>query len=354
MKTTARAQRGQATVETALGMLVFITVLMFGVYFGEISVMNMKVSEAGNAALWDISAEKVHDYSGILKSQDIGSKAGLDGALASRRYANFDGRTPAAWPSVAPNGGTFTGAFTQATGMSVQCGTGGGAYQAVWYFPLLLVFPDGDNGATCQAQAQAKMIRVPSTLADGTWSLGQHKNSSAFNGMQMCASGRPSFGGGCRNAGFGSLMDDFGYTTGGETGNCSLMPYNAPCPGNVGYYSAAMTVWLVNTFVPPGSQSGADKNMVQGIYGTTPWWPWFEPFLGPTAFGFSSCQEGSDFLCIDWAQTEIWASDGIGWSWVWNTTPFTVPFGTHLIAYIARDQCYLGRNCGVDEANYNP
>src|SRR5437764_88345 len=180
-------------------MLVFVTVLMFGVYFGEISVMNMKVSEASNAALWDISAEKVHDYSGLFKSQDIGSKAGLDGNLASQRYRNFDGRTAANWPSVAPNGGTFTGAFTQANGMSVQCSTGGPNYPVVWWPLLLIVFPNGDNGATCQATAQAKMIRVPSNMVDGKWSLGQHKNSSAFNGMQMCASGRPNFGGGCRN-----------------------------------------------------------------------------------------------------------------------------------------------------------
>ncbi len=361
---TARLRgRGQATVETALGMLVFVTVLMFGVYFGEISVMNMKVSEASNAALWDISSEKVHDYSGLFKSQDISSKAGLDGTLASRRYANFDGRTAADWPAVAPNGGTFTGAFTQASGMNVQCSTGNSpSYQPVWYFPLLLVFPDGDNGATCQAQAQAKMIRVPSNMVDGKWSLGRHKDSSAFNGMQMCAAGRPSFGGGCRNPGLSSLMDDFGYTTNSETGNCSLMPYNAPCAGNFGFYSAAMTVWLVNTFVPPGSQSGADKNMVQAVYGTTPWWPWFEPFLGPTAFGFSSCQEGSDWLCVGmkqgpWLQTEIWASDGIFWSWAWNTSPQFHALGIYFAAYLARDYCYLGRSCsggGVDEANFNP
>jgi len=352
MKTS---HRGQATVETALGMLVFVTVLMFGVYFGEISVMNMKVSEAANAALWDISAEKVHDYGGAFKSQDINSKAGLDSALATRRYFNFDGRTAANWPSVAPNGGTFTGAFTQASGMAVQCsGNGGPNYPGVWWPLLSVVFPNGDNGATCQATAQAKMIRVPSNLADGNWSLGQHKNSSAFNGMQMCASGRPSFGGGCRNAGLSSLMDDFGYTTNSETGNCSLMPYNAPCPGNIGYYSASWMYWLLNTYLIGNPHSSADRNMVQGIYQNTPWWPWVEPLLGPTAFGFGSCQEGGDVFCVDFVQTELWSSDPLVWSWAWNTTPFFQTFMIPFFAYTSRDKCYLGRNCGVDEANYNP
>lgn len=352
-------RRGQATVETALGMLVFVTVLMFGVHFGEISVLEMKVTEAANAAMWDTSAEKVHDYAPPWSSGPVNGAAANAASKASQRYKNFDGRTAANWPSVAPNGGTFTGAFTQASNLTVRCNVGGGPnYTRFPYPPLWLIFPD-NGGMTCHAQARTSMIRVPTSLVDGTWSLHQHQDSPAFSGMTVCSMGRGMLAGNC-NREFGTLIDDWGYMTGngsGETGNCSLLPYNVPCVGggdNLAYWTAVFTVWLVNTFVPPGSQSGADKRLIQGIYTGTPWWPWVEPLLGPTGFGMSSCQEGGGTTCQTWAQTLIWASDGFVWSWVWNTTPLTVPFFTYAVAYAQRKGCYLGRDCSVQENNWNP
>ena len=44
---------GQATVELALGLLVFVTVLLFGIHFAEVGWLSLKVQEAGAWAMWE-------------------------------------------------------------------------------------------------------------------------------------------------------------------------------------------------------------------------------------------------------------------------------------------------------------
>src|SRR5207249_4993558 len=57
----ARLVAGQAAAEAAIGMLVFVTVLMFGLHFAEVGYLTVKIQEAANGALWDTTAKKMHD-----------------------------------------------------------------------------------------------------------------------------------------------------------------------------------------------------------------------------------------------------------------------------------------------------
>ena len=56
--------RGQGTVEIALGSLLVVTVLMFGIHFGEVLFMSIKVQEAANSAQWDATSMKLHTLPG--------------------------------------------------------------------------------------------------------------------------------------------------------------------------------------------------------------------------------------------------------------------------------------------------
>ena len=53
-------RRGQAIVEATLGILVFISVLLFGLHFAEITFTQMKVTEAAQAAIWDSTSGQMH------------------------------------------------------------------------------------------------------------------------------------------------------------------------------------------------------------------------------------------------------------------------------------------------------
>ncbi|MBS1150350.1 MAG: putative pilus biosis operon protein, partial [Myxococcaceae bacterium] len=52
--------RGQAIVESVLGILVFISVLMFGLHFADVTFTQMKVTEAAQSAVWDSTAGQMH------------------------------------------------------------------------------------------------------------------------------------------------------------------------------------------------------------------------------------------------------------------------------------------------------
>ncbi|NPC81553.1 hypothetical protein HPC49_25425, partial [Pyxidicoccus fallax] len=86
----SRAARGQSLVETALGLMVFVTILVFGIYFAEVGALSLKVQEAANFALWDATGRVLHD--------PAEGQWGRRGAVAdteqeaTTRYRDFDGR----------------------------------------------------------------------------------------------------------------------------------------------------------------------------------------------------------------------------------------------------------------------
>ena len=84
-------QRGQSAVELALASLIFVTVLIFGIHFSEVGYLSLKVQEAANAALWDVTAMKMHN---IFSPEwtDYQNSVSTDQTNTTTRYQKYDGR----------------------------------------------------------------------------------------------------------------------------------------------------------------------------------------------------------------------------------------------------------------------
>ncbi len=76
-------QRGQGTVEMALGVLLFVTVFIFGIHFAEVGYLSLKVQEASTSALWDTTSAKMHELPGNFA--DLQNAIGAAGGHATER-----------------------------------------------------------------------------------------------------------------------------------------------------------------------------------------------------------------------------------------------------------------------------
>jgi len=336
-----RAQRrGQATVETALGLIVFITVLIFGIHFAELTVMQMKVTEAAASAVWDSTQGQMHSLP--FSYSEVNGSVGTAQASAQARYSDFDGRravTRGAGPSEV---------FTRGSGMQVTCGVGAGlpAYTlGVAPIPLFGTVVYRDNGGmSCSAEARTQAFGFGPFLegAGGFFQASQKTGTAMNSGMKVCAVGRPSgLNGACRGR-FSMLIDDWGLANGSALGGtegsiCPSLPFGFPCVGmNMPYWT------LVNSIYTPwslmfGGQNGADANLLRAAMGSLPPTIWIPIVASPTSFHMSFY--GEQTLHMGWTP---WVGDGGGW--YWQTSPH-LWFPTYMAAYLSREKCYLGKKC---------
>ncbi|GEM_PF-702249 len=200
-----RNVRGQATTELALGSLVFVVVLMFGIYFGEVPVMMLKVKEAANYAVNHATGSRTH----MFNAANINSAKtfepfdpGQVGADARAKFRDFDGM------SDHTGSGTFTQVMTRASSLRVQCradnrlsfqvdrsgsersGAGRNAYDDA--FDYLRNRYRDRGGVACDVMATATPFRVPTSFLDlgaGRMSEEQLKTRASF---RLCGAGRPN------------------------------------------------------------------------------------------------------------------------------------------------------------------
>ena len=202
-----RNVRGQATTELALGSLVFVVVLLFGIYFGEVPVMMLKVKEAANFSVTRVTGERTHMFntSNIAAATTF---APFDPAQVATdtfaRYNDFDGMSDRV------GGGTFTQAMTSADNLRVQCSAdnriqfkvdrspatrrtlagGQASYDAA--FDYLKARFRNRGGVSCEVSATATPFRVPTSFLDtggGKMSEEQLKTRASF---KICGAGRPT------------------------------------------------------------------------------------------------------------------------------------------------------------------
>ncbi len=209
----ARDQRGQATVEMVLGLIVFVTVLLFGIHFAEAGWMSIKVQEAGAYAVWEATGRKVED----LKTSSVAPISSTFGGgnavdtLATAAYRDFNGQTGTNGSAV------IVQALTKGKNLQVQCSP-----ESALSFPPSttagIVYRD-TGGLRCQAEAQVEAFRIPSFFLDDANGLFNTPHRRPLV-MRFCAVGKAS-GGSCP-ASIGILTNDWGLSGDAEADACNM------------------------------------------------------------------------------------------------------------------------------------
>jgi hypothetical protein len=309
-------KRGQATVEMALGLLVFITVVAFGIHFAEVTFLSMKVTEAAGSAFYDTTAGHMHS---VMFNYDTGSARRNAELSATTRYAGWDGRQAAA---AGPPG--VQDVFTVARNMQVRCPSGGAPI-----FPALppatAMYWGNWGGENCSATADMAAINFPERFMDqgGGFFTVQNYNPPS---LHICAAGR-ALGGDC-TGGFSSMLDDWGLAnTATENWICPSLPFGLPCP-NLNYWTGVQAVYQLNG----GSQGMAAKRLAQSATLMSVPINVMGELTGYMSF------TGSEMLF----QQPLIVGEG---AIVWETTPFLLTNPAYFVSWIRRSDCYLGLDC---------
>ncbi|PTL79048.1 TadE family protein [Vitiosangium sp. GDMCC 1.1324] len=268
MGTFQRAPRGQSTLELALSLLVFITVVMFGIHFSEVGYLSVKVHEAAVSPLWDSTAFRVHRMRGREDSVgDFGAFPSIAPrvmANANARYRDFDGRS-----STGGDRAHITQVFTRVDELRVRCSREDrvafdlprGQRPALrspepgtWgTYPPQNVGNATDSvldgvyenlgGISCAAEAHLEALpTLPSRFLEGKDGFFKERHAVRLE-MKVCSVGRP-VGGQCRGE-YGILLGDFGFSDPEVSRHCPLQPEqpDTPCAENPAFYYAAKKVY---------------------------------------------------------------------------------------------------------------
>jgi hypothetical protein len=303
-------QRGQGTVELALGLLLFVTVFIFGIHFAEVGYLSLKVQEASTSALWDTTSAKMHELPGNFSA--LRSAIGAAGGHASDRYKDFDGRTSRQGRE------QITQVFTSADQLRVTCEEAG----SISFKPSSStnsVYED-TGGMRCSSSARLSPINIPRNFVDQGQGAIFDVAHAALNALTVCGTGRAK-NGQCQG-GYGILLDDWGLAGASESQECVLLD-GAGC-ANGPYYRSTKIVYDKHNTV-----NGASVNLAQSIVGTAP--------INPGQFWMSFRGEG------DFQEREP-GGDSDPNDWV--TTPgANSPTTEYDSAYNGRGDCFLGASC---------
>jgi len=269
MRARRRHPRGQSLVELTLGLIVFITVVMFGIHFAEVGYLSLKVHEAAVSPLWDSTAFRVHR---MQHQQDNIGDFSTFPAIAPRvmadanlRYQDFDGRS-----STARDRDQLSQVFTRIDSLQVRCERDDEVAFDLprsrmpamkepragdWgYYPpgqdvgqptdsVLDEVYENVGGVSCMAEAHVEGLpTLPTSFLEGTRGFFQAPHSVRLD-MKTCAAGR-AVDGECKGR-YGILLGDFGFSDRDTSGHCPLQPEqpDVPCGDNRAYYYAARKVF---------------------------------------------------------------------------------------------------------------
>jgi hypothetical protein len=267
-------RRGQATVEMALGSLVFVTLLMVGIYLSETSYLMLKVNEASNFAVWWGTGMRVQHFSGSTAPGDSATyRPWRDLPLhaqseAGGRYADFNGVG-----APQPNGivqSLSSGSPIQVScrhdsafeKMGVPSSPGPAPGDANWRAVASLVrgyFREDTGGMSCRASSEIAALSIPQHFLDGEWNLRESNWSQAP--VAVCGAGRAS-GGGCPGR-TGILLGDWAFEGGyGDRANASLL-YGRQAGDNDALYEMTKGVWTADQ----GSRGHAASQFAQAMSG---------------------------------------------------------------------------------------
>ena len=318
MATHRPQERGQALVETALGTLVFVTILLFGIHFAELGFLALKVEEAANSALFDATAAKMHDT--FTKDWSLWRTAVTDAtSKQTQRYQDWDGRE-----SQNGQASNISQVVTQGTPIVVACQEARGA------LPSLAPGTRGLAVLTRVSRWTGRRVRHAlqrvhhAHAVQYSQSLSRERalpgSALTYASIPICAAGRP-VNGAC-NTRFGILLDDWGFAGEQEGREMPLRPEGGLplVTQNKGYYDMVNAMYQANGAGQGGAASA----------------------LAALVVGFSPINEGQFYMSFrgaesDYSQTLVSHRDT-----TWKTSPIEVNG-----RYLRREgnRCWLGQPC---------
>jgi hypothetical protein len=188
--------RGQSTVELALGSLVFVTLILFGVHFGELAVAMLKVKESAHFAAFDVAGHRTDNFD----NAEIASGTTFNtfnpvpvGAAAKTRYKDLDGMSDR-------SGSTWTQALTRVDSFDLSCKTDqtltfrvnfvGGNWRPELNTALAWLRGryKNEGGASCHAEAKVEAFRIPTGFVEGGNGMFQAKHRELIT-IPACGAG---------------------------------------------------------------------------------------------------------------------------------------------------------------------
>lgn len=317
--------RGQATVELALGALVLVTVIVFGIHFAEVGYLSLKVQEAGAYAAWESTGRRVQDLE-LNNDAPFGRIVGVGpvavAKLANDAYRDFNGLA-----SVDTGSDSVVKGLTRGEALQVRCVEN----DALTFPPTptagRVYFDRG--GISCTAQARLSVANFGQSFLDGANGFFKAKQydargAAAGGTMKVCSMGR-AVGGDCTGS-MSLLLNDWGLAGDAEKAECRLgVGSPATCNSNTGgkpppppntiYKESVRRMWAA---------SWTDSVQFATQYaGSAP--------ASPNEFWFSYAGYESGYLTTN-------GGEGIG---TWNTGGPGVPGSTIPSMRVAKD-CFLG------------
>lgn len=205
---------GQATVELALGSIVFVGALLIGIHLAEYAQLALKVQDAEAFAIWEASGNRVQDrkLDGDTNKnpfdRTLDTTTGV-GPMATRRFEDFDGL-------VGTNGGNLIGrALTEGSGVDVNCIRDGNLNFPASATAQAVMWDVG--GLRCSATASIKAINVPKAFLQKEDQGFFKETITRTQPIPVCGMGFP-VNGTCRGV-LSILTNDWGLV-GEETREC--------------------------------------------------------------------------------------------------------------------------------------
>lgn len=226
---------GQATVELALGLLVFVTVLLFGIHFAEVGWLSLKVQEAGAWAIWESTGPRTQDLAGHNHNplDQTLSAGGLE-LTTTRRYEDFNGLSSVTGAPI------IGAAMVKGSSLKASCTADSSLSFRPTKTASAVYFDEG--GLSCQVVARLDAIRIPTGFlqndAEGFFQA-EHKVAAPYF---FCAVGGRS-GNACRGR-LSILTNDWGLAGNapGDNQSASCRIGN-PCTNST-YRSAVQAMWV--------------------------------------------------------------------------------------------------------------
>ena len=200
MNARTEQRRGQASVEMALGLIVFITILMFGIHFAETSYLGMRVSGAAQSAIFRATGQRAHEKgSDFTRASTV---AGLTTSDNAKYWDDFQ-------PTVGEGAGTISHVLTKiekSKNNVVRC-TNEGTMKSSLMAMAPTPYSGDKGGLKCSGEAQISVLPTfPKNFLDNTWSL-KTAHYSGPTSLRMCATPRSKRSGECGQ--FGILLGDY-------------------------------------------------------------------------------------------------------------------------------------------------